>query len=119
MALRHGAPEMEPFSLIYTTYPDKESAEQLAREMVQAGCAACINIFDNISSVYMDVGRVCVENEVGVLIKTTSLARDRALVFLKKKHPYTLPAVLTWEGKCNKPFSAWMKNNTQLPNGHD
>lgn len=119
MALRQGAPEMEPFSFIYTTYPDKESAEQLARDMVRDGCAACINIFDNISSVYMDKARVCVENEVSMLIKTTCLMRDRAPIFLKKKHPYTTPAILTWEGQCNQPFGAWMQNNTQLPNGHN
>lgn len=116
MSLCEGAPETGPFSLLYTTLPGKESAESIARDMVQDGCAACINIFDNITSVYKDTTRVCVENEVSILIKTTCLMRNRAFVFLKKKHPYTTPAILTWEGQCNKPFEAWMQAST-LANG--
>lgn len=116
MTLRQGAPEMGPLSFIYTPYPSKEAAQQLAKEVVQAGYAACVNIFEAMSSVYMSAGHVCVESEVGVLIKTTCMAKDKAIAFVENNHPYTTPAIVAWDATCNLPFAVWM--NEQLQHGN-
>lgn len=111
---------MEPFFFIYTTFASKEKACQIAKEMIQASYIACVNIFDNMTSIYIDADRMHEEKEVAVLMKTTLTSRDCALAYLAEKHPYKTPALLTWQAECNKPFEVWMKTRPkELGDGYE
>lgn len=112
MSLMLKAPELEPFSFVYTTCPTLGIARLLGRNLVDCRYAACVNIFDNVVSIYSDEG-VCEASEVILLIKTTQNCRDKVIDFLEKKHPYKTAAILTWDAEANIPFVTWMKNHTK------
>ena len=40
------------FVFVYSTFPDKESAEKVGRSLVTARLAACVNIFPPMTSIY-------------------------------------------------------------------
>ena len=58
--------------LIYTTWPDTESARAFAAEAVEARLAACANILGPMTSVYRWQGAVEQATETPMLLKTTS-----------------------------------------------
>lgn len=86
---------MEPrVLLVLTTVPDAATAERLARLLVEARLAACVNIVPGLRSVYRWQGAVEVAEELQLVIKTSE-PRYRALEeALRSHHPYELPEIV-------------------------
>lgn len=80
--------------LVLTNLPDRPSAERLARSLVEARLAACINILAPCDSVYEWNGKLEHAQEHPMLIKT---ARDRYAPLeaaIRAGHPYELPEII-------------------------
>ena len=58
-------------NFIYMTAGSKDEAKKIGKELVISGLAACVNILDNMNSVYMWEGKVQVDTEVVMIAKTT------------------------------------------------
>jgi periplasmic divalent cation tolerance protein len=82
---------MRDIVLALTTVPGDFDASVLARELVDAGVAACVTILPGVRSVYKWQGAINEDAEQQLLIKTS---RDRAgavWTALKARHPYDVP----------------------------
>ena len=73
--------------LVYTTWPDAESARAFAREAVEARLAACVHVLPPITSVYRWTGEVEEAAETPMLIKTGRPAVDGLRRLLAELHP--------------------------------
>jgi periplasmic divalent cation tolerance protein len=104
---------MKPL-LVLTHLPDRESAESLARTLVERRLAACVNILPPCRSVYRWNGTVEATDETPVLIKTTE-ARYAALeAAIRERHPYELPDVVALPVTAGLPaYLAWVAAETQ------
>ena len=91
---------------VYTTVPDEETAERMARELVEEGVAACVN-YHAVSSVYRWEGDVVEEGEYALDVKT-SLPYDEVREKIDEVHPYDLPAVLRTETEANRAYDEWV-----------
>ena len=80
--------------LILTTLPDQDAARQLARQLVEARLAACVNILSPCASVYRWDAAVREEAEIPLLIKTTADRYAAVETFLQEHHPYELPEIV-------------------------
>lgn len=80
--------------LVITTLPDRTSGERIARALVAAGVAACVNILGECSSLYTWQGKIEHASEVPLLIKTTRDAYPRLENLLRQLHPYELPEIV-------------------------
>ncbi len=79
---------------VLTNLPDSGSAFNLARTLVRARLAACVNVLSPATSFYRWEGREEEAGEVPVLIKST---RDRYPALeqaIREAHPYDLPEIL-------------------------
>ncbi len=85
---------MDEVILVYTTWPDAETAGVAAVAAVEARLAACANVLAPVSSVYRWEGVVERAIETPVLFKTTAAGVDRLRGFILNRHPYELPCVL-------------------------
>jgi periplasmic divalent cation tolerance protein len=81
--------------LATTTVPDLETAERIARRLVEDRLAACVQIVQGIRSVYRWQGRVQEEPEVLLLVKTAETQIPRIESLLHQIHPYELPELLS------------------------
>jgi len=81
----------EPF-LIYTTWPDAESAHAFAVEAVESRLAACANILGPMVSIYRWQGAVEQAQETPMLLKTTADAVGALQQLFLQRHPYDTPA---------------------------
>ena len=80
--------------LILCTAPNEEVGATLARGLVEARLAACVNLVPGIRSFYRWEGAVQDEAEVQLLIKTRSGRFAAVAGWIKANHPYTVPEVI-------------------------
>jgi len=85
---------MQNLLLVITNLPDAATARALARTLVEARLAACVNIMPGVESVYRWQNQIETSNEVTLMIKTTSQAYQRLENALRSAHPYDLPEII-------------------------
>jgi periplasmic divalent cation tolerance protein len=93
---------------VHTTVPDEETAESMARELVEERVAACVN-YHAVSSVYRWEGDVVEEGEYALEVKT-ALEYDEVRERIEEKHPYDLPAILRVETEANDEYDEWVED---------
>jgi len=101
------------YSLVITTFPDKDSAKETARLLVNRQLAACVQMFP-IESVYLWNDEVCDENEYILFIKTKTAFFENIMTAIRETHSYEVPEIvqipitdglpeyLNWIGDCTK-----------------
>jgi periplasmic divalent cation tolerance protein len=85
---------MTELLLVMTSLPDKDAAESLAKRLVDAHLAACVQILIGVQSIYRWEGRVCEEQEAVLVAKTTTQQWPAISAFIKQNHPYDVPEII-------------------------
>jgi periplasmic divalent cation tolerance protein len=95
--------------LVLTTVGADFDARALARTLVEARLAACVNIVERVLSIYRWEDRVAEDGEQLLLIKTTDLRVDALREELFRLHPYDVPefVVLPIEST-SEAYGAWL-----------
>ncbi len=103
----------EPVYLVLTNLPDEASAHALARQLVEARLAACVNLLPGVQSIYRWQGVVEQAGEVTALIKTTQSRLARLEAAILESHPYELPEILSWPVTGGHPaYLQWVRDET-------
>ena len=71
--------------------PGDDTAEQIARTLIDERLAACVNVHAPMVSIYRWKGAVEKENERQIVIKTTRAVLPALEKRLRELHPYELP----------------------------
>lgn len=102
------------FNLIYITAKDKEEAAKMGRALVKERLVACVNIIDNINSIYRWEGKIQDDKEALIIAKTKAALIDKAIKRIKSLHSYTCPCIITLPiQKGNKDFLSWIASETK------
>jgi periplasmic divalent cation tolerance protein len=80
--------------LVLTNCPDAETAGRIARALVEARLAACVNQLGPAHSTYRWRGAVEEASEITLLIKTTRQRYPALQAQLRQLHPYEVPEIL-------------------------
>jgi periplasmic divalent cation tolerance protein len=102
--------------IVYTTCSDPLEAEKLARRLIEARLAACVNVIPSIVSYYRWQGKIENSAEVLLLIKTARARVDAVRVELEKSHSYELPELIVApivDGSVN--YLAWLEKELEMP----
>jgi len=86
-------PETE-LLVVLCTVPDEETADRLARGLVQARLAACVNAIPGVKSYYRWKGKIAVDPEIQLLIKTQRARFDELAAWIGTHHPYEVPEIV-------------------------
>lgn len=106
---------MDEIVLLYTTWPDAETAEAAAVAAVESHLAACANILGPMTSVYRWEGRIERQGEIPMILKTTAAAAPSLSALIQERHPYQTPCVLALPvlaAGSNPAFLAWICEHT-------
>ncbi|WBQ09481.1 divalent-cation tolerance protein CutA [Hyphomonadaceae bacterium ML37] len=98
--------------LLYTTWPDAQSAESAAEAVLAEGLCACANILGESRSLFRWEGEMRREREIIALFKTSPGKAARLAERLARLHPYDEPCViaLTVDEAGSAPgFLAWVR----------
>jgi periplasmic divalent cation tolerance protein len=106
--------ELQEMVLIYSTFPDRKSADKVSREIVELRLAACANLFDGMKSVYEWQGKMQYDREVAVIFKTTPARRDELTQKIRHLHPYDVPAIIGFDASyVEKTYLSWLQAQTR------
>lgn len=85
------------FRIVLITAPDDETAARLARGLVEAGLAACVNRIGGVSSTYRWRGEIEEDGEVLLVVKTLAARVEALAAWLVEAHPYEVPECVVIE----------------------
>ncbi len=80
--------------LVYTTFPDVDSALMIGEGLVRDRLIACINVLPGMRSVYVWQGSVEQGQEAVGILKTRRGLQEQVHRALKERHPYDTPVIL-------------------------
>ncbi len=98
---------------VFVTAPGRESALALARQVVEESLAACGNVIPNVTSVFRWKKKVTEEEEVLLILKTSTGKCSALIARVAELHSYEVPEVLSlrvedgfgpyldWVGDCS------------------
>jgi periplasmic divalent cation tolerance protein len=85
---------MNSILIVTTSLPNIEVANNLALRLIEHRMAACIHIQEGVQSIYRWEGKICRDNEVLLIAKTSSANWQAIEAFIKEHHPYQLPEII-------------------------
>jgi periplasmic divalent cation tolerance protein len=107
---------MELPLLVYTTFPNAETALSVGRELVAEKLAACVNVLPGMRSIYAWRGEIERGEEAVAIVKTRAGLRDAVQDALKARHPYETPIILFLEVSGGHPATLdWLFGETGTP----
>ena len=80
--------------LVLTHMPDAASAPSLARALLDAHLAACVNVGAPVESLYHWQGEIETTREVPVAVKTLAARYPEVEAAIRARHPYELPEII-------------------------
>ncbi|MFO8019399.1 MAG: divalent-cation tolerance protein CutA [Promethearchaeia archaeon] len=96
--------------IFFVTVPSLEEGKKIGREMVENRLAACVNIAQDIHSIYRWKGKVEVANEVLLIMKTTGKNAAALIEKIEKIHPYETPECVGFPiKKGSEKYLKWLE----------
>jgi periplasmic divalent cation tolerance protein len=86
---------MNEYCVIYITAGSKEEAENLSRGLVEKKLAFCVNTLPGIQSTYRWEGKIHVDNEILLIVKTRQDRYEALEQWVKSNHSYDVPEILS------------------------
>ena len=95
--------------ILYTTWPDRDTALKASTQLIQEGLAGCVNLLSQMTSVYSWEGKLETADEVVLLVKTDSRRLKPCRARLRQLHPYQVPCLMAWDvSSCNPDYAQWL-----------
>nr|VFJ73385.1 MAG: divalent cation tolerance protein [Candidatus Kentron sp. FW] len=102
-----------PYRIVFCTCPTPDVARTIARALVEARLAACVNIVPGIQSVYRWQGKIEEDNELLMVIKTHQRRIIELQQAIRDRHPYETPEIISLPIDTGIPeYLAWLDGAT-------
>jgi periplasmic divalent cation tolerance protein len=99
--------------VVFITASNEEEASTIARALVEARFAGCVNIIRNIRSIYSWQGKIEDEPEVLMIVKTQKSLFDSLSTKVKELHSYTVPEIIAMPiVSGSEDYLKWLKEVT-------
>jgi len=103
---------MSEMVIVYTTFPDMESARKIVRALLEKKLIACANLREH-EAYYWWEGKIEEGKEVGAILKTKIDNWKAVREFLQKNHPYSTPAIIRLDvDRVNREYLEWLLDVT-------
>ena len=99
---------------IYMTAGNKAEAQRIAKALVEHRLAACVNILENMQSIYRWEEEIQEDTEVVLIAKTTARLVSELIAKVKSLHSYDCPCIVSLpilDG--NPPFLNWIHDEVK------
>ena len=98
--------------LVTTTTSNRKEAGLIARDLVEQRLAACVQIVENIHSIYRWKGELQEEKEFLLLIKSAQSLFDGIEKRLAEIHSYEVPELVALPlTGVSEVYGAWLREN--------
>ena len=102
------------YYLFLVTVPNIEEGQKIAKILVETKLAACVNIIQNIVSIFRWKGKIEEDNENLLIIKTTEENSDNIIQKVKEIHSYSEPECMGLKiEKGSETYLDWIKETVE------
>ncbi len=109
-----GGPDGSDLALVYATFPDRASALEAGRNLIERRLAGCINVLPAMTSVYVWDGKTETAEEAVLIAKTRRSLADEVVAAIKAEHRYRIPAILVIPVLGgNADYIGWLMSGTR------
>ena len=99
---------------VYMTAADTEEARKIGKHLVGSKLAACVNIIDRMSSIYIWEGAVQEDREVVLIAKTTQDRMGELVSAVTAMHSYECPCIVSLPAAGgNRDFLDWIASRVE------
>lgn len=96
------------------TAGNKAEAQKIGNALVESQLAACVNILDNMQSIYRWEGKIQQDSEVVLIAKTTDLLVSQLIEKVKSLHSYDCPCIVCLPiSDGYPPFLDWIQSEVR------
>ena len=91
-----------------------EAAKSVARKLVEAKLAACVNIVPQVTSLYSWKNEIVEDNEVLLIIKSKSEVYNELEAKIRELHSYEVPEIISFNIQKGLPeYLNWIDYNVK------
>jgi len=102
---------MTAYGVVLVTVGSQAEGEAIARALVEARLAACVNLFP-IRSIYRWQGEICADSEWQLTIKTDLACFEGLAAKVRELHAYDVPEMIALPiAKGSPAYLAWLGAN--------
>jgi periplasmic divalent cation tolerance protein len=101
-----------PVLAVYVTFPNEDSAQAMADQLLGSRLIACANIFP-IRSAYWWENQITKDAEWVAIFKTATNLEQQLENAIMEVHPYEVPCIIRWEIRANLAYEAWIHSETK------
>ena len=105
---------LQDIRLVLTTCADHDSADQLARHLLEQRLAACVSLLP-VTSTYHWQGELQQEQEVQMIIKTSPGQLPGLLKEVNRRHSYEAPELVVLDAGAAGFYGAWLLDAVASP----
>ena len=99
---------------VYITTKDKEQARYIGKKLLEERLVACVNIIDNMESIYWWSGELTEDTETVLIAKTREPLLDKLTQKVKSLHSYACPCIVALPVLGgNTSYLQWIKDETK------
>ncbi|MFT3782073.1 MAG: divalent-cation tolerance protein CutA [Nibricoccus sp.] len=96
----------------WTTVGNREDANRLARDLVEKGLAACVQIEGPITSHYVWQGKVEAAEEFRLMVKLIPARAHAVKSWIEQHHPYETPEwIVVRAEEVAEKYLSWARSN--------
>jgi periplasmic divalent cation tolerance protein len=107
---------MTGFVTVYVTTATAEEATEIGRGLVTARLAACANIVNSLTSIYMWNNNLEESGEAALLLKTRDSLVPQVTAWIRGIHSYNCPCIVAWPIVDGNPeYLTWIAQETCNP----
>ena len=101
-------------SFIYITTENNNEAKKIGMALIESKLVACVNIIDNMESLYMWEGKMQNSRESVLIAKTTQDKVDKVVEKVRTLHSYECPCIISLPiSGGHSPFIDWIKEEVK------
>ena len=98
--------------LALSTFPDRETARKISRQLVSEHFVACANIVPQIESLYFWKGKLETSEECLAIFKLTAASYEKFQTKLQLLHPYDVPEIICFPLSGGLPdYLTWVRES--------
>lgn len=100
--------------VVYSTFPDQSEAFSVSETLLEKRLVACVNIYEQATSLYRWDGKIQKEKEVIMVAKTTKHKLSSAIDTIESLHSYKLPCIVAYPvTQGSAEFIQWVSDETK------
>ena len=101
--------------LVYITVFSLEEAKNIGRKLVEQNLVACVNLLENMTSIYKWEDKLEEGQEVVLIAKTRKVLMPKLIGTVNSLHSYDCPCILELPIQGGNPeFLSWIETVTEV-----